>query len=186
MGKIHVNDKKKKIVDTIACLIDEDGLKNISIKQICEEANISIGTFYHYFDSKDTIVDDMFEVLNEYFFDNEEIIRSQKTSKEAAICFVRSFGEFVEEWGYYANVLISTAKARKDIISRPDHDMWKILRSILEEAIENKEISNTYDSYFYTDSIKAVIRGILLEWIYKKDDFHLTDLIVKRVGCLLN
>lgn len=186
MGKIYVSDKKKKIVDTIACLVDENGLKNISIKQICKEADISIGTFYHYFESKDTIVFDMFEVLNEYFFDNEETIRSQKSSKEAAIYFARSFGEFVEEWGYHANVLISTARLRKKLLIIPDHDMWNILRSILEEAIEKGEISNSYDSDFYTESIKAIIRGSLLEWIYKKDDFTVTDTITQRVECFLN
>ena len=186
MGKIYVSDKKKKIVYTIACLVDENGLKNISIKQICEEADISIGTFYHYFESKDTIVYDMFEVLNEYFFDNEALIRSQKTSKEAAIYFAKSFGEFAEEWGYYANVLISTARVRKKLISIPDHDMWNILKSILEEAIEKGEISDIYDADFYTDSIKAIIRGSLLEWIYNKDDFDVEETIRKRAECFLN
>lgn len=186
MGKIYVSDKKKKIVDTIACLVDENGLKNISIKQICKEADISIGTFYHYFESKDTIVYDMFEVLNEYFFDNEDFIRSQKTSKESAIFFAKSFGEFAEEWGYHANVLISSARVRKKLISIPDHDMWNILKSILEEAIEKGEISDVYDADFYTHSIKAIIRGSLLEWIYKKDDFNVTDTITKRVECFLN
>ena len=128
----------------------------------------------------------MFEVLNEYFFDNEALIRSQKTSKEAAIYFAKSFGEFAKEWGYYANVLISTARVRKKLISIPDHDMWNILKSILEEAIEKGEISDIYDADFYTDSIKAIIRGSLLEWIYNKDDFDVEETIRKRAECFLN
>ena len=91
MKKIYINEKKKQIVDVIANMIDDQGLKNISIKQICDQANISIGTFYHYFESKDKIVDDMFEVLNLYFFDKENEILDEKSNKDAIIKFVHLF-----------------------------------------------------------------------------------------------
>ena len=64
--------------------------------------------------------------------------------------------------------------------------MWNILKSILEEAIEKGEISDIYDADFYTDSIKAIIRGSLLEWIYNKDDFDVEETIRKRAECFLN
>ena len=41
--------KKKIIVDVIVKLMDEEGMKNVTIKDICDQANISVGAFYHYF-----------------------------------------------------------------------------------------------------------------------------------------
>lgn len=185
MKKIYINEKKKQIVDVIATMIDDQGLKNISIKQICYQANISIGTFYHYFESKDKIVDDMFEVLNLYFFDKENEILDEKSNKDAIIKFVHLFGAYVKEWGYYANILIMRARLAEDLSARVDHDMWDILKKIVQRTIDSGELDDKYTSEFYKESIKAIIRGSLLEWIYKKDDFDIDATIQTRVGIFL-
>lgn len=47
---------KKKIFDTTMRLIHKKGYSKITIREICQNAQISVGTFYLYFSSKDDIL----------------------------------------------------------------------------------------------------------------------------------
>lgn len=47
---------KKKIFDTTMRLVRKKGYSKITIREICQNARISVGTFYLYFSSKDDIL----------------------------------------------------------------------------------------------------------------------------------
>lgn len=47
---------KKRIFDTTMRLIRKKGYSKITIREICQNAQISVGTFYLYFSSKDDIL----------------------------------------------------------------------------------------------------------------------------------
>ncbi|KAA0820723.1 TetR/AcrR family transcriptional regulator, partial [Bacillus sp. AY2-1] len=40
-------------------------IKNITIEDICKKANISVGTFYHHFSSKEDIYQKLFQQIEE-------------------------------------------------------------------------------------------------------------------------
>ena len=71
--------RKQELIGIIVNLMDEEGLKNVTVKDICEAANISIGAFYHYFQSKDAIVDEMFFLMDEFFLVNQQNILQHPT-----------------------------------------------------------------------------------------------------------
>lgn len=54
---------KKKIFDTTVLLIKKKGYNKITIREICQTAEISVGTFYLYFLSKDDILLDIYNRL---------------------------------------------------------------------------------------------------------------------------
>lgn len=54
---------KKKIFDTTVLLIKKKGYNKITIREICQTAEISVGTFYLYFLSKDDILLDIYRKL---------------------------------------------------------------------------------------------------------------------------
>ena len=54
--KINDNDSRRKIVDSTVRIIKRDGVKNLTVRNICAEAGISIGTFYHFFMDKENLL----------------------------------------------------------------------------------------------------------------------------------
>lgn len=54
---------KKKIFDTTVLLMKKKGYSKITIREICQNAEISVGTFYLYFLSKDDILLDIYNRL---------------------------------------------------------------------------------------------------------------------------
>lgn len=58
---------KKKIFDTTVLLMKKKGYSKITIREICQNAEISVGTFYLYFLSKDDILLDIYNKLLQTF-----------------------------------------------------------------------------------------------------------------------
>ena len=48
-------EKRKQIIEATKSIMDEIGFENVTVRGICKAANISIGTFYHYFNDKGDI-----------------------------------------------------------------------------------------------------------------------------------
>ena len=51
-----VADNHQKIIDTAVNIIKESGAEAVTVRNVCEKADISIGTFYHYFRDKDDLM----------------------------------------------------------------------------------------------------------------------------------
>ena len=49
-------DSRQKIIDTTICLIREKSADNVTVRSVCAAADLSIGTFYHYFRDKDDLL----------------------------------------------------------------------------------------------------------------------------------
>lgn len=186
----NINDsilKKKAIVDVIVKLMDEEGLKNITIKDICDEAHISVGAFYHYFTSKDSIPLEMYELMDKFFLFYKEDIFNHSTAAEDILDFVRHFGMFVEQWGYFANLLI----IRYSVERLPDNNnlprkIYGILKEIIMIGIEEKQLSLRIDPDELVSTVFVLIRGYLLEWTKKGQNYPVKENMVKHTEWLLS
>lgn len=58
-----MNNRKRKVADIALKLFVEKGIQQTSIQEIIEKANISKGTFYNYFSSKNDCISDILEFL---------------------------------------------------------------------------------------------------------------------------
>ena len=172
--------KKKLIVDVIVKLMDEEGMKNVTIKDICDNANISVGAFYHYFRSKESVVDEMYEVMDEFFLYNMDSIAGHFTTHEDIIDFTSHFGFFIEQWGYYANLLIlrsSIDNKEKDNLAKP-RKIYKVLEDIILIGIEEKNFYLPLEMDDFISTIFVAIRAYLFEWAKKGNDYPVRNNMV--------
>ena len=178
--------KQKAIVDEIVKLMDEEGLKNVTVQQICSASGISVGTFYHYFKSKDGIIPKMYCLMDEYFIENRTYLLEAPSTKESIMRFVTCFVDYVEQWGYYANCLITgsycaPAKTQSDSQSRR---LYAILGEILSRGIERGEAVTEIDQPALAELIFIVIRGYLLQWSRKGAEYPVRSIIMRSISDL--
>lgn len=57
-----MNNRKRKVADVALNLFKEKGIQQTSIQEIIEKSNISKGTFYNYFSSKNDCIADILEI----------------------------------------------------------------------------------------------------------------------------
>lgn len=180
-------EKKKQIVDAIVKLMDEEGLKNVTIKDICKAANISVGSFYHYFQSKDSIHKELYNLMDAFFEESKDDISGHSSVSENIISFVSHFGFYVEQWGYFANLLIiRTSLECPSDNKRPQRQIYKVLKEIIKTGIENKEFIEKVDSDELASAIFVLIRGYLFEWAKIGEEYPVRENMVKHARWLMD
>lgn len=60
-------ETKDKLLNSFQLLILERGIEAVSINDITEKADIGLGTFYNYFDSKKTMLDSLSALFDAYY-----------------------------------------------------------------------------------------------------------------------
>ena len=60
----QVTDKRQAILDATLRLISQNGFHGASMSQVAEEAKVSTGIIYHYFESKDELIDELYKFIN--------------------------------------------------------------------------------------------------------------------------
>lgn len=60
-------DKKQRIILTMLELVVDQGLHATPMSQVAKEANVAVGTIYHYFENKNQIIEEIFDMVNKDF-----------------------------------------------------------------------------------------------------------------------
>lgn len=65
--QIQANKTRSKIYKIAVDLMEKKGFNNITIEEISKKAKVSVGAFYHYYNSKEDILFEIFRRADEYF-----------------------------------------------------------------------------------------------------------------------
>ena len=96
---------KDKLLKAMQILVLERGLANISINDITEQADVGLGTFYNYFDSKEALIDATGELLlARYHQDVDDITEGLEDPAEimaASILYTLNKAADSSDWGKF-------------------------------------------------------------------------------------
>ena len=67
--RFQAEETHRKIYNTAFDLMTRKGFDKITIKDISKKAGVSIGTFYHYYKSKNDILREVYQKADDYFRD---------------------------------------------------------------------------------------------------------------------
>ena len=74
-------ERKEELLQIGIRLFLQDGIKNMSIQNVVNEANVATGLFYYYFKTKDDFIDQVLERhVYDYVIGFEEIVNDKNTS----------------------------------------------------------------------------------------------------------
>lgn len=141
MENISNRREKKKLrilntlVDVSIKLFLEKGFENITIAEITENADIGIGTFYNYFQSKEDLLHYVLtQKLNEVKSSLEEVSQSSITPQDKIYQIVVIGGKLNEDNQQFLSLCINHLKLKE-----PPHDSQfkDILVNIIQEGQKN-------------------------------------------------
>lgn len=91
-------DKKTAILETTLSLISKNGFHATPMSMVAQQANVAAGTIYHYFDSKEILLDELYALLSEkigtVILTSDDATRPYK--ERFRLIFVGLFKHFVE------------------------------------------------------------------------------------------
>lgn len=178
-------DVKNRIIHAAKKLFSENDLKKINIRDICALAGVSTGAFYYYIGSQKNLMqifyEEFIENVEEKIKDNENISFSKKIYL-IANCYIKN----VEFYGYHIYKYFFGFDLYNFTKINQYRTIYDLINKIVEEAINNKEIKNSYAKNRITQIILIIIKGSIFEWCLSDGQFDLKENIFSSIEILMN
>ena len=190
------DERRNEILDTATRLFAEKGYEGATVQAVIDALGISKGAFYHYFSSKEEVLDGVIERLTGWILDEtremledrslsaiEKLDRFGEISRRVKMAHMDSLGELMRVLYRDENVIMRhKINKRSEELARP------VLEAIIAEGIEDGSF-NVDDAHEATVALlhlgsKYGERTASLILDLKEHPENL-ELIIRRAGFLL-
>jgi len=170
--------KKELIREAAVKVIAQEGFYNTKIFKIAEEAGVAVGTIYNYFDSKDQILEYIFNVEFTKRINLLEELKNKKMSikKKLKIFIEKHFKEIKENLDT-AQILVREKEFPKSsefsAILNYLNEIPLLMEDMLDKAVKNGEIKNQ-NTAITAGLIFGALQGVV-EKALRTNDIKLLD-----------
>jgi len=151
-------------------LTKEKKFENITIEDICKKANVSVGTFYHYFSSKEDIYKKLFQQIEENLHVELENIAQHTTAQRTILNFFQCIAEYTTKLELHINLLNDY---NKRIFTYQPSLIYKTLNDFVYKGQLEKELTNDMSVEEITTYLFIIARGLILDWCVADREYSL-------------
>lgn len=187
--KKHSQRVKNKIYDSAMLMINKFGYDSVTINDICKEADISVGSFYHHYSSKDDI---LFNCSQDEALRISDVLDDLQNETHAvrfkSLCINRvTMGTISKSLDLSINISIAHLKNySKDQTFSTNGEMYKALLNEIVEGQKSCEFRNDIDISFLIESVLYYISGIIMAWQFSAGTLEPVEKVSRFIDLLLN
>ena len=161
-------DAKQKLIDTTVELIKKYGADTITVRSVCEEAGLSIGTFYHHFQNKDDL---LMYFVREASFDSFAL-ETPLEDVAGRICelymhlidrYLTLGEEFMKSFYTTGNKALSAYMGQENGCFADGTVMARCERELID-AREQGFLKKNADPHQLSMDICTIVKGCVFEW----------------------
>jgi TetR/AcrR family fatty acid metabolism transcriptional regulator len=177
-------ETKNRIYDAAIDLMDRKGFENITIADISKEAGVSVGAFYHYFNSKDDILAEIFQRADEYF--STEVVSGlkKKSTPEQIVEYFDHYARFNVASGVELTQQLFNPKIKFFI--QEGRPMLTLLQDLVSRGQEKGEIRADASAEEIVRFLFVVARGVAFEWSLYDGCYDLEATMHKYIEILVS
>lgn len=180
---LQAQKTKERIYATSIRLFKSKGFDNVTIQDIAKAANVSVGSFYNYYNSKNDILNQEFLKADKIF--NEFIVYGLKgnTSKQKIKNYMLFYIDFVKNQPFdFIKILYNNSNT---LFIKEGRAMQTLLDPIIEEGIKSGEIKvqmsiNEINEYLY-----QAMRGLIFHWCLHDGSFDIHERAEKYLDLMI-
>lgn len=175
---------KEKILDATVKLLQNTSFEDITLAKISECADISKGTLYYHYNSKDAI---LFDITEQYLIKLADDLTSWVENKQKDTTAPRLFKYVLErgsgvELGNLRLYLIGAAVSGNDLLKDRYLELLKSFKENIAKRVAQR--IPAADAEHLTWVLLTVMDGILVQQQLHNNDFNSEDFIEKTVSLL--
>ena len=174
LGKQQQKSKetKERIFRAAKHILQKKGYEELSIKNICEEAGVSNGSFYHHFKTKDDLLS---YYIEEQPSINPDLLDMPNSVEEAKIAVIRvylNYVEYCEELGVeFMSGYYDPKNQALNPVSRTERPYPIVtVRNYIEKAIVAGIVHLNVELEEFTTDIRMIVIGNVFEWCLRKGE----------------
>ncbi len=164
-------ESRKRLIDAAAVLFNEHGYYGTSVQDICQRADLSVGVFYHYFPSKQAILD---TVEQQKYADMMRIIEEESRSRTHVEAILELFQFLSQQQTEGSFELLCVALTPQPSLDKHgDHDLKEFVADIVRSGQESGEFTNELPANVIATDLMVSARGFLFHWCEEGGTFDL-------------
>ncbi len=170
--QLKSKETKEKIFRAAQQILQKKGYEELSIKNICEEAGVSNGSFYHHFKTKDDLLSYYIEDQPSINPDLLDLPRDSREAKETIIYVYLNYVHYCQELGveFMANYYTPKNQSLNPLIRTERSYPIVTVHNYLEKCIQAGIVSPRLSLEDITTDIRMIVIGNVFEWCLKTGD----------------
>ena len=167
--QLKSKETKAKIFRAAKHILQKKGYEQLSIKNICEEAGVSNGSFYHHFKTKDDLLSYYIEEQTSINPDFLDLPSNSAEAKEAIVRVYLNYVHYCEELGveFMSNYYTPKNQSLNPLIRTERPYPIVTVQNYLEKAIRAGVITPRLALDDITTDIRMIVIGNVFEWCLK-------------------
>ena len=165
-------ETKERIFQAAKRILQKSGYEELSIKNICEEAGVSNGSFYHHFKTKDDLLSYYIEDQPSIDPDRLELPKNKEDAKETIIHVYLNYVKYCKELGveFMAGYYTPHNQALNPTIRTERQYPIVTVQHYLERALGANAIQLNLKIEEITTDIRMIVIGNVFEWAMRNGD----------------
>lgn len=165
-------ETKGKIFKAAKHILQKKGYEELSIKNICEEAGVSNGSFYHHFKTKDDLLSYYIEEQPSINPDLLDLPADATDAKKTIIYVYINYVHYCEELGveFMANYYTPKNQSLNPLIRTERPYPIITVQNYLQKCIDEQILTLKHSLDEITTDIRMIVIGNVFEWCLKKGD----------------
>ena len=165
-------ETKERIFQAAKRILQKSGYEELSIKNICEEAGVSNGSFYHHFKTKDDLLSYYIEDQPSIDPDRLELPKNKEDAKETIIHVYLNYVKYCKELGveFMAGYYTPHNQALNPTIRTERPYPIVTVQHYIERALEANAIQLNLKIEEITTDIRMIVIGNVFEWAMRNGD----------------
>ena len=186
--QLKSKETKGRIFRAAKTILQEKGYEALSIKNICEEAGVSNGSFYHHFKTKDDLLS---YYIEEQPSINPDLLDLPGSAEEAITTIVHVYLNYVEYCKELGLEFISNYYTPKNQSLNPDirtERPYPILtvHNYLQKSIDAGAIALRRPLEDVSTDIRMIVIGNVFEWCLKNGKADFEQNMRRSLECYLD
>lgn len=181
-------ETKEKIFKAAKRILQKKGYEELSIKNICEEAGVSNGSFYHHFKTKDDLLSYYIEDQPKIDPDLLETPDSIEGVKQGIIQVYMNYVKYCRELGveFMAEYYDTKNQALNAAIREERPYPIITVQNYVEKAMAAGIVKLNEEIEEFTTDIRMIVIGNVFEWCVKHGDADFEGNMSRSLGKYLD
>ena len=163
-------ETKARIFAAAKNILQKDGYEALSIKNICDEAGVSNGSFYHHFKTKDDLLSYYIEEQPRINPDFLDLPASPAEAKEAIIYVYLNYVHYCQDLGveFMSNYYTPKNQSLNPLIRTERPYPIVTVHNYLQKCMDAGILQISGDLEALTTDIRMIVIGNVFEWCLKE------------------
>ena len=172
---------RQRLAAAAIAAMTERGYQGVTIRDICERAGVSIGSFYRSFDTKSDVLREMYETGDELMQHEDEALLARPWMERVS-AFIDKYARLNTDTGLDAMRVLYNPENTWFTRVRP---MQQKLEALLAGAQNAGELTAEYSASELTELFFVCMRGICYEWCISGGTYDLEQRMHHQMALLL-